>query len=277
MSKLNSVDHTCIGAFAGAVETCVNQPLHALKNVLQDGRTIPRNPLHYYRGLPLNVMMMTQLTASQFGANSFCQSLLRKLTRQELSNGGIMASAAAAGTLSAILASPGELVILQQQRTGQSMIQQIQSLYRTHGLRCFGRGFSMCAAREAFYTSGYLGLFPVLYSWLQSSSLEASYSQNTLFLTSGVAAGVFGSFFSQPFDTIKTRQQAFLYSNNVYLNSWTAVRTMKQNEGITTLWKGAFPRGLRIILAVFLLNEVRTRATQFLEGTREQNQPNLFS
>jgi len=277
MSKLTPTDHTCIGAFAGALETCVNQPLTALKNVLQEGRKLPMNPLHYYRGLPLNVLMMTPLTAAQFGANSACRSFMRNLTGQEPAIGGTLAAAAFAGTVSAGLATPGELVILQQQKTGQSMTQQIRSLYRTHGVTCFGRGFGMCAAREAMYASGYLGVFPVLYSWSLSTSLTQSYSENTLFLTSGVIAGVLASFCSQPFDTLKTRQQAFLYSNPDYLKAWNAVRIMQQKEGLSIFWKGVFPRGLRIVSAVFLLNETRTRAVQFLEATREHNQPTLLS
>lgn len=277
MSKLTPTDHTCIGAFAGALETCINQPLLALKNVLQEGRKLPINPLHYYRGLPLNVLMMSPLTATQFGANSACRSFLQKLTGREPAIGGTLMAAACAGTLSAVLASPGELVILQQQKTGLSMSQQIRSLYRTQGLTCFGRGFGMCAAREAVYASGYLGVFPVLYSWSLSTSLAQSYSENTLFLTSGVIAGVFASFFSQPFDTLKTRQQAFLYSNADYLESWNAVRIMRQKEGLPIFWKGVLPRGLRIVAAVFLLNEIRTRAVQFLEATREHNQSTLLS
>ncbi len=47
-------EHLLIGAFAGSCEVCVMQPTVAFKNALQEGRALPRNPLHYYRGLTVS-------------------------------------------------------------------------------------------------------------------------------------------------------------------------------------------------------------------------------
>lgn len=48
---MTSFEHTLIGGGSGALEVCIMQPLVAIKNALQEGRPIPTNPLHLYRGL----------------------------------------------------------------------------------------------------------------------------------------------------------------------------------------------------------------------------------
>ena len=50
-SSLSPIEHTAIGAFAGVVEVCIMQPTVAIKNALQEGRSLPANPAQYYRGV----------------------------------------------------------------------------------------------------------------------------------------------------------------------------------------------------------------------------------
>ena len=50
-STVTPLEHTAIGALGGAVEVCIMQPLVGIKNALQEGRPVPRNPMHLYRGL----------------------------------------------------------------------------------------------------------------------------------------------------------------------------------------------------------------------------------
>lgn len=50
-NNLTAAEHTAIGAIAGTLEVCINQPTVAIKNALQEGRPLPANPAAYYRGL----------------------------------------------------------------------------------------------------------------------------------------------------------------------------------------------------------------------------------
>ena len=50
-SKVTPFEHTLIGAIAGVTEVCITQPTNGIKNALQEGRPVPRNPLALYRGL----------------------------------------------------------------------------------------------------------------------------------------------------------------------------------------------------------------------------------
>ena len=45
------LENTAIGALGGSVEVVIMQPLLACKNAIQEGRPIPKNPVHIYRGL----------------------------------------------------------------------------------------------------------------------------------------------------------------------------------------------------------------------------------
>lgn len=49
--SLSAIEHTIIGAVAGTLEVCINQPTVAIKNALQEGRPLPAYPKAYYRGL----------------------------------------------------------------------------------------------------------------------------------------------------------------------------------------------------------------------------------
>lgn len=55
-STVTPLEHTMIGALGGTVEVCIMQPLVGIKNALQEGRPVPRNPVHLYRGLLVSVL-----------------------------------------------------------------------------------------------------------------------------------------------------------------------------------------------------------------------------
>lgn len=52
---VSPLEHTAIGACSGALEVCIMQPLVGIKNALQEGRAVPRNPVHLYRGLGVSL------------------------------------------------------------------------------------------------------------------------------------------------------------------------------------------------------------------------------
>lgn len=63
----------------------------------------------------------------------------------------------------------------------------------------------------------------------------------------GVVGGVFAASASHPFDTIKTRMQAHMYSKPEYL-TWTSTASQIYKEGgVLNFWRGLLPRMTRII------------------------------
>lgn len=53
-STVTPAEHTMIGALGGTVEVCIMQPLVGIKNAIQEGRPVPKNPMHLYRGLAVS-------------------------------------------------------------------------------------------------------------------------------------------------------------------------------------------------------------------------------
>ena len=54
MAHVSPGEHTLIGAGAGIVEVTLMQPTVAIKNALQEGRPIPSQFSHFYRGLTVS-------------------------------------------------------------------------------------------------------------------------------------------------------------------------------------------------------------------------------
>lgn len=74
---------------------------------------------------------------------------------------------------------------------------------------------------------------------------------------------------THPFDTIKTRQQAFMYDRPGYLTVTDSVRQMYKENGYSVFWKGVMPRCFRIICAVIILNETKSNAVTYLEKSNK--------
>ena len=83
-AKLTSADHAVMGAIAGTVEVTTLQPIIFVKYAVQEGRALPRNPLHYYRGFACNVGTFAPITATQFGASRLTESLIRKYMQRDI-------------------------------------------------------------------------------------------------------------------------------------------------------------------------------------------------
>ncbi|EFJ42250.1 hypothetical protein VOLCADRAFT_97694 [Volvox carteri f. nagariensis] len=240
-STVTPLEHTAIGALGGTVEVCIMQPLVGIKNALQEGRPIPKNPAHLYRGLLMNVVSMAPITASQFGTNRLMQTLVLKKSENDLTGVERFGSAAVAGAVSAFIASPSELIIIQQ---------QIPAI-----------------GREMLYAAGYLGLFPIIKKSLDE---RMPGSPGLSLMVAGVTGGVFAAACSHPFDTSKTRMQAFMYSKPEYRNLRRTFATIYKEGGLLHFWKGLSPRMLRIICATFILNALRTHTVEYLDKSRAQ-------
>lgn len=269
MSRVSAAEHTIIGGLAGMSEVCIMQPFVGIKNALQEGRPLPRQMQHLYRGLGVNVLSMAPVTATQFGANRVCQKLCPMLGIAGESTKGKILCAATAGAISGAVISPAEVLIIQQQKSGKSLPAQASSFMERYGIRpLFTRGLGLAMTREAIYVGGYLGLYPVLQGYLDGRPEFDKWPAGTATLTAGVVAGFAGAFFSHPFDTVKTRQQAFMYSRTEYKSAWDGFRSVYREQGVSGLWSGLTPRAFRIICAVFILNGIKDVSVDYLDRKR---------
>lgn len=88
----------------------------------------------------------------------------------------------------------------------------------------------------------------------------------------GVVGGVFAASASHPFDTIKTRMQAHMYSKPEYL-TWTSTAATIYNEGgILNFWRGLLPRMTRIIGESLVLEGVQRDGGAVAQTSTSQQQ-----
>lgn len=71
-----------------------------------------------------------------------------------MSQAATFGCAALSGSLSSGFATPTELIIIQQQKSGRSLIAEASNFYRTYGLGPLMRGLFPCAGRETIYAGG---------------------------------------------------------------------------------------------------------------------------
>ena len=121
------------------------------------------------------------------------------------------------------------------------------------------------------YTGGYLGICPVLIHVLEGHPALEGYPSGTPTAIGGITAGLLAVFSTQPFDTIKTRMQAFVVPKETpeYRSSITTMQhVVKQGGGWTALWSGIAPRAFRIVGATFILNGTKTYLVDKVETSR---------
>ncbi|MEW5318667.1 MAG: hypothetical protein WDW38_009872 [Sanguina aurantia] len=214
---------------------------------------------------------MAPITASQFGTNKLMQTAVlggSHRSADELTTFQRIGCAATAGAASAFIASPSELIIIQQQKSGRSLMAEISSVVSQHGVSVMARGITPAIGRETLYAMGYLGLFPVLEGVLDERLKGKGLPESTSMIAAGLTGGVFAAMASHPFDTCKTRMQAFMYSKPEYRTFSSTAATIYKEGGVFSFWKGITPRMSRIVAATFILNATRNKAVAWIDGER---------
>eukprot|EP00798_Chlamydomonas_sp_ICE-L_P025739 gene25739-11399_t len=266
------LEMTAIGALAGSLEVSFAQPLVGMKNALQEGRPVPRSFNHLYRGLALNIMSMAPITASQFGANRILQQALTGPSDVELTGLQRLGCAMGAGAVSAAVASPSELLIIHQQKSGRSLAAEASHFYNNYKATSLTRGAVSCSMREMLYAGSYLGLCPILMEVLdKNESFQKTMPKGSSLIVAGLTGGIFGAVASQPFDTVKTRMQAHMFEKPEYSSMSKTMGSIYKESGLLEFWKGVVPRTARIICATFILHGVRTTCVDFFENSRAPN------
>ena len=88
----------------------------------------------------MNVVSMAPITASQFGTNRLFSKHILKKQEADLTGVERFGSAAVAGAASAFIASPSELVIIHQQKSGLPLVTQASQILVKYGVKGYMRG-----------------------------------------------------------------------------------------------------------------------------------------
>lgn len=277
--QLSVFHEGAIGALVGSLEQTIMRPAVYWKTELQQQRfTVARaiNPLYCYRGLPVAVACIAPITCIQYSSNSVYSRVLRSFSgnsEDPLGDGQRILCNILAGTTSALVQSPCQLIEVNQQNHGGSMASTAKRVIQTHGVSGLFRGLSMTSMREGIFCSSYMTVAPWLERHLRQRFPTAS--DGLALAASSIGAGCLGAFCSHPADTLKTRLQGGLFplpgacpSAPRPSTPWEALRELRRLGGPNTLslmYMGFLPRCFRIACCVYIY---RTFTPVLQDGAR---------
>eukprot|EP00959_Pyramimonas_sp_CCMP1952_P025247 529618-Pyramimonas_sp.AAC.1 len=204
---LSGTENVVLGAAGGIVETCIQMPLITYKICVQEGRALPKNFGGWYRGVFANAASLAPITALQMFANGVLEKTITGGQRppSELEQ---IATAMGAGSISALIYSPVDLLVIQQQKLKLPPMPAISHIVKHYGPLGMYRGFNACVVREAIYTAGYLGLAPVAVGRLNKMAPWFEENPSTTRLIGACIGGTVAAMLTHPMDTAKTCLQA---------------------------------------------------------------------
>eukprot|EP00928_Gymnodinium_smaydae_P026920 TRINITY_DN20981_c0_g3_i1.p1 TRINITY_DN20981_c0_g3~~TRINITY_DN20981_c0_g3_i1.p1 ORF type:complete len:273 (-),score=33.70 TRINITY_DN20981_c0_g3_i1:158-976(-) len=264
--QLSPHENIAVGAFGGALETCMLMPVLTFKFCTQEGRKLPQNFGGWYRGVGVQAGTVAPITALQMMVNGFFQSLALRGEKRNLTAWEQIYTAAAAGATSAVVYTPVDLTTIQQQKLNLNPTSTLAHIMKEYGLQGVFRGFMSCAAREAIYTAGYLGAAPVISDALAKMDIFRE-RQFAAGLCGACIAGTAAAWVTHPVDTAKTCMQSDM-AGTTYTTARCAMSRLVAEGGLRALFRGGAARTTRVCGAFFVCMSIRNLAIDF-KTTRE--------
>lgn len=249
-----------LGIAAGIIEVTILQPMLYCKNATQQKLPFTLSPRVLYRGLAMSVTNMAVLTGLQFPLTGAVTKAVTGGADRRLSSAEQIFSGFCGGCLSGFACAPMELVMIQQQRFGGTLLTTPARILGEVGFTGLFRGLIMSCGREGLFTAGYLGIGPVI-----TRTLQEDYNQSIAASKAGgaVGGGVIAATLSHPIDTIKTCMQGDIQRKEYGSLSETA-RTLFKESGPARFFRGWGWRTGRMICAVFIMNECKVQLAPLL-------------
>ena len=170
--------------------------------MVQQKQPIVLNPGVMYRGVGANAVNMGSCTMIQFAVGGKLKNMVLAGESRNLTLAEEMMCGIGAGSVSALVGSPLELIMIQQQRKGGSTMATIRNI--TADTTNIFRGFTGAMIRESLWTCGYLSIPPVVRRTLMENYPDQFPSNNTARVPAALLGGFFACYLTHPADTIKT-------------------------------------------------------------------------
>ncbi|KAF4834827.1 putative mitochondrial 2-oxoglutarate/malate carrier protein [Colletotrichum siamense] len=187
-------------------------PLSVTREILASGKA-----LDLYTGLSAGLLRQAVYTTARLGFfDTFMGKLGTRAKEQGKSIGFKERATAglAAGGLAAMLGNPADLALIRMQSDGlkplaerknyKSVIDALTSIAKSEGVTALWAGAAPTVVRAMALNFGQLAFFSEAKSQLKQNTQMSAQAQT---LTASAIAGFFASFFSLPFDFVKTRLQ----------------------------------------------------------------------
>jgi solute carrier family 25 oxoglutarate transporter 11 len=203
-----------------------------------------------YTGLSAGLLRQAVYTTARLG---FFDTFMKRLTVRAAEKGnkiGFAERAAAglsAGGLAAMIGNPADLALIRMQSDGlkplaqrknyRSVIDALSSIARSEGVGALYAGAAPTVVRAMALNFGQLAFFSEAKQQLKDTSL----SPRAQTLTASAVAGFFASFFSLPFDFVKTRlqkQQKAPDGSYPYKGMGDCFKKVAKEEGLLRFYRG---------------------------------------
>ncbi|KAK0707409.1 mitochondrial carrier domain-containing protein [Lasiosphaeris hirsuta] len=257
------------GGISGMVATAVIQPVDMIKVRIQlagEGKaggpkatplSVTREILasgkarDLYTGLSAGLLRQAVYTTARIG---LFDTIMGSLTARAKAKGkGIgfterATAGIAAGGLAAVVGNPADLALIRMQSDGlkpladrknyKSVIDALGSIAKSEGIGALWAGAAPTVVRAMALNFGQLAFFSEAKSQLKA---RTTWSTNTQTLTASAVAGFFASFFSLPFDFVKTRLQKQSKGPDgkyPYSSMADCFKKVTKQEGILRFYRG---------------------------------------
>jgi len=250
-----------IGIFAAFLEGILLQPTLYWKNARAQNKPFTINPAVVYRGSAASIFNECQMMGLQFGIAALISKHLGEDTASGQSVGSIeLISAIGGGSLGALFATPVELIMIQQQNKGGSILHTIERLGVAANPALVFRGISMALVRDSIYVGAMLGLTPILNRHFQQA-YDCNPKASNFYAS--IVGGIVAAVPSHPFDLIKTCMQGDLVKKK-YTTASNTMQSLWSEGGARRLFSGGFWRTLNITATVYIANEINIWAKNIL-------------
>ncbi|OJD30400.1 mitochondrial 2-oxoglutarate malate carrier protein [Diplodia corticola] len=256
------------GGLAGMTATTVIQPVDMIKVRLQlAGEGVKTGPkptplsvtrdviaagkvLDLYTGLSAGLLRQAVYTTARLG---FFDTFMKTLSARAESSGNKVSFAERAGAgltaggLAAVVGNPADLALIRMQSDGlkppaerahyRSVIDALARISKNEGVTALWAGCFPTVARAMALNFGQLAFFSEAKNQLKDTSL----SSRTQTLTASAIAGFFASFFSLPFDFVKTRLQKQTRAPDgtlPYRGMADCFKKVARDEGLLRFYRG---------------------------------------
>lgn len=228
---LSDIGHATNGALSITGGLLVAQPLFTLKTYLMLGKGFP--PLHrLWSGYFVNVACSAPAEAIAFFSYHLFEKTVHR-ANEDLTTLQNFSASTLAGVISSPINAAFEQVMIKQQLHGGSMVEHIKSIYERSGWKGIFRGSLPTAGRDAIFTCGLFALNDAVNAKMEGLVLH-KFTRDTL---SSVFSGAVAGFLSTPLDLGKT-----IIQQQGTGTSFQVLKQIVQNEGITSIFRGAFSR-----------------------------------
>ena len=221
-------------------------PLTVTKDIVASGRV-----LDLYTGLSAGLLRQAVYTTARLGFfDTFMGSLKTRATEKGKGIGFKERALAglSAGGLAAMVGNPADLALIRMQSDGlkpvaqrahyNSVVDALTRIAKAEGITALWAGCYPTVVRAMALNFGQLAFFSEAKGQLKS---RTQLSARTQTLTASAIAGFFASFFSLPFDFVKTRLQKQTRGADgklPYAGMMDCFRKVAREEGLLRFYRG---------------------------------------